>query len=132
MTIGEVSNLTGLTTHTLRFYEKEGLFFAPVRRDSAGRRVFTQYEVEWLRVCTNLRSSGMPLSEIQHYAKLVNAGAGNENERMAILTRHEARVEQQVADLQEALTVIQHKVEIYSRHLAAGTADTLWTFGPEC
>jgi len=41
LTIGEVSALTGLPTHTLRFYEQEGLFFAPVRRDTAGRRVFT-------------------------------------------------------------------------------------------
>lgn len=132
MTIGEVGDLTGLSTHTLRFYEKEGLFVAPVRRDSAGRRVFTRFEVEWLRVCAKLRSSGMPLPEIHRYAQLVSAGAGNEDERMAILTRHEARVEQQVADLQEALAVIQHKVEIYNRHLAAGTADTLWTSGPTC
>ena len=43
--IGEVSDLTGLTTHTVRFYEQEGLFFAPVRRNSAGRRVFTADEL---------------------------------------------------------------------------------------
>jgi DNA-binding transcriptional MerR regulator len=35
MTIGEVSELTGLTTQTLRFYEQKGLFFAPVRRLTA-------------------------------------------------------------------------------------------------
>lgn len=132
MTIGEVSTLTGLTTHTLRFYEQEGLFFAPVRRNSAGRRVFTRDEVEWLKVCTKLRSSGMPLPEIHRYAELVLAGAGNETERLEILRAHEARVEQQVADLREALDVIHHKVEIYNRHLAAGTADRLWTNGPEC
>ena len=75
-TIGEVSTLTGLTTHTLRFYEQEGLFFAPVRRNAAGRRVFTEDEVEWLKVCTKLRSSGMPLPEIRRYAQLVLEGAG--------------------------------------------------------
>ena len=47
LSIGEVSALTGLTTHTLRFYEQEGLFAAPVRRNAAGRRVFTADEVEW-------------------------------------------------------------------------------------
>ncbi|RFA11778.1 MerR family transcriptional regulator [Subtercola boreus] len=131
-TIGEVSGLTGLTTHTVRFYEKEGLFFGPVRRDSAGRRVFTDFELQWLRVCTKLRSSGMPLPEIRRYAELVLAGSGNETERLALLTGHEARVQQQMADLQEALDVIHHKVEIYTRHLGEGTADTLWTHGPEC
>ena len=75
-TIGEVSTLTGPTTHTLRFYEQEGLFFAPVRRNAAGRRVFTEDEVEWLKVCTKLRSSGMPLPEIRRYAQLVLEGAG--------------------------------------------------------
>ena len=87
MTIGQVSDLTGLTTHTLRFYEQEQLFFAPVRRDAAGRRVFTDEEVQWLKVCTKLRSSGMPLPEIRRYAQLVVEGPGNEGERFDILRR---------------------------------------------
>ena len=132
LTIGDVSGLTGLTTHTLRFYEQEGLFFAPVRRNTAGRRVFTQDEVQWLKVCVKLRSSQMPLPEIRRYAQLVLAGAGNEDERLEILRRHEAHVQQQVADLNEALGVIHRKVEIYSQHLDEGTAQQLWTDGPEC
>src|ERR1700760_4893169 len=110
--IGEVSERTGLTTHTVRFYELEGLFFAPVRRNAAGRRVFTADEVEWLKVCLRLRASGMPLPEI--------------------LREHEARVRQQVADLQEALDIIHHKVELYAERLRAGTAGELWRHGPEC
>lgn len=132
LTIGEVSGLTGLTTHTLRFYEKEELFFAPVRRNAAGRRLFTQEEVEWLRVCMKLRSSGMPLPDIKRYARLAKAGPGNEDERLGILRGHEERVRRQVADLQDALGTIHTKVEIYQRALAAGTADRLWTDGPEC
>ncbi|MDX3853417.1 MerR family transcriptional regulator [Streptomyces sp. AK02-01A] len=132
LSIGEVSALTGLTTHTLRFYEQEGLFAAPLRRNAAGRRMFTQKEVEWLKVCTKLRSSGMPLPEIRRYAELAREGAGNEAERFEILRRHEARVQQQVADLQEALGIIRTKVEIYAQHLTAGTADRLWRNGPEC
>lgn len=130
--IGQVSEATGLTTHTLRFYEKEQLLLGPVRRDAAGRRVFTAQEVEWLKVCTKLRSSGMPLPEIRRYADLASQGAGNEAERLAILRAHEATVQRQVADLQEALAVIHHKVQIYLEHLEAGTADTLWLDGPQC
>jgi DNA-binding transcriptional MerR regulator len=130
--IGEVSELTGLTTHTVRFYEQEGLFFAPVRRNAAGRRMFTAEEVEWLKVCLRLRSSGMPLPEIRRYAELVLKGDGNEAERLEILREHEARVQQQVADLTEALNVIHHKVELYAQRLREGTADELWRHGPEC
>ncbi|SDD08996.1 MerR family transcriptional regulator [Auraticoccus monumenti] len=129
--IGEVSELTGLSTHTLRFYEKEELL-PPVRRDGAGRRVFTEEEVAWLRVCTKLRSSGMPLPEIRRYAALALQGPGTEADRFEILRTHEARVQQQVADLQEALDVIHAKVEVYARHLDAGTADQLWRDGPSC
>ena len=89
-------------------------------------------EVEWLKVCMRLRSSGMPLPEIRRYAELVVAGPGTEAERFEILREHEARVQQQVADLQEALAVIHGKVEIYARHLAEGTADQLWRNVPEC
>ena len=131
-TIGQVSEATGLTTHTLRFYEKEQLLLGPVRRNTAGRRVFTAEEVEWLKVCTKLRSSGMPLPKIRRYADLARAGAGNEAERLAILREHETTVRQQVADLQDALDVIHHKVDVYLAHLAAGTADTLWLDGPQC
>lgn len=105
-TIGEVGERTGLTTHTLRFYEKEGLFPMPVRRDAAGRRVFSADDVGWLRVCTKLRSSGMPLPSIRAYVRLIVAGPGNEDERLAILQQHEKNVERQVADLQDALAVI--------------------------
>ena len=132
LSIGEVSALTGLTTHALRFYEQEGLFAGPVSRTAAGRRVFHREEVDWLRVCTKLRSSGMPLAAIRRYAELVAQGPGTEAERFEILRRHEAAVRAQVADLQQALDTIHAKVEVYARHLAAGTADGLWREGPAC
>jgi DNA-binding transcriptional MerR regulator len=61
--------VTWLTTHTLRFYEQE----TPVRRNAAGRRAFVPDEVAWLKVCTKLRSSGMPLPEIRQVADLQEA-----------------------------------------------------------
>ncbi|WP_216893266.1 MerR family transcriptional regulator [Nocardia alni] len=130
--IGEVSALTGLSTHTLRFYEQEGLFATPVQRNSAGRRVFTEQDVGWLRVCAKLRSSGMPLPDIRRYAQLVALGAGTEAERFEILSRHEGVVRQQISDLQESLDVIRAKVALYADRMAAGTADSLWRAGPEC
>jgi DNA-binding transcriptional MerR regulator len=130
LTIGEVSAQIGLSAHTVRFYEREGLF--EVRRNAAGRRVFTEQDVGWLKVCTKLRSSGMSLPDIRRYAELARQGSGNEAERFEILRRHEAKVRQQMADLQEALDVIQAKVALYADRLASGSADSLWRDGPEC
>jgi DNA-binding transcriptional MerR regulator len=74
----------------------------------------------------------MPLPEIRRYAELVLKGDGNEAERLQILREHETRVQQQVADLQEALDIIHHKVELYAERLREGTASQVWPHGPEC
>lgn len=109
-----------------------GLLLAPVARDASGRRAFTEEDLGWLRGCTKLRSSGMPLPEIKHYARLARQGEGNEAERFEILRRHETKVKQQVTDLQKVLEKIQFKIEIYARAIDRGTADRLWLNGPEC
>ncbi|AMM19764.1 MerR family transcriptional regulator [Frondihabitans sp. PAMC 28766] len=133
LTIGQVSAQTGLSVHTLRFYEQEGLFIGPVARDSAGRRVYDADEVMWLNVCTRLRSSGMPLADIHRYADLAREGEGNELERLELLTGHRERVREQLAEITAALEVIDHKIGIYESHLEAGSAASLWaTGGPVC
>jgi DNA-binding transcriptional MerR regulator len=132
LSIGEVCARIGLSAHTVRFYEQEGLFFAPVRRNTAGRRLFTEADVEWLLVCSKLRSSGMPLPFIRRYAELAREGTSTVGERLGILREHESAVRAQLTELQDALRVIEHKVALYTDRLAAGTADSLWRNGPEC
>lgn len=132
MAIGEVSERTGLSAHTLRFYEQQGLLVESVRRDSAGRRTFSEQEVGWLRVCARLRDSDMPLPDIRRYAELVRQGEETVAERFELLRGHQARVRQRMAELQQSLDVIDFKVGLYEDHLDAGSADTLWRDGPEC
>lgn len=68
---------TGLTTHTLRFYEQERLFFAPVRRDADGRRVLASEEVEWLKVCTK-PALGVIHAKVETYARHLAAGTADQ------------------------------------------------------
>ncbi|WP_331728257.1 MerR family transcriptional regulator [Streptomyces sp. NBC_00158] len=126
LSIGEVARRSGLSVHALRFYEREGLFANPVRRLSNGRRVYHEEDVEWLAVCTKLRSSGMPLPMIRQYVDLARQGPGNEHERLELLRRHEGHVEAQIRELRETLDVMRHKVRIYEEHIARGEADRLW------
>ncbi|MGW5188999.1 MerR family transcriptional regulator [Kribbella sp. NPDC004138] len=60
LSIGQVAERTGLSVHALRFYEREGLLADPVRRESNGRRVYSEDDVDWLTMCIKFRSSGMP------------------------------------------------------------------------
>lgn len=75
----EVAARTGLSVHVLRFYERENLLLAPVRRTSGGRRVYGQQDVDSLSICTRLRALGMPLADLRAFAALVREGPGNED-----------------------------------------------------
>jgi DNA-binding transcriptional MerR regulator len=126
--IGEVARQTGLSVHALRYYEREGLMLSQhVTRGTGGHRRYTRQDVFWLRMCIKLRASGMPLAQIRDYVELVREGPGNEQERLELLRAQQARVENQLAELQECLRVIKRKVGIYEQHLANGTAPDLWT-----
>ncbi|MFJ9482290.1 MerR family transcriptional regulator [Streptomyces mirabilis] len=126
LSIGEVAQRSGLSVHALRFYEREGLFANPVRRLSNGRRIYHEEDLEWLAICTKLRSSGMPLVVIRQYIELVRQGPGNEHERLELLRQHETHVETQIRELQDTLAVMRLKVRIYEDHVARGEADRLW------
>ena len=127
LSIGQVADRTGLSVHALRWFERERLFLRPIPRTVGGRRVFGSDDVAWLVLLNRLRASGMPIAEIRRFAALVQAGPGNEAERLALLDAHEREVRNRIADLQECLDIIHSKVAVYQRHLAAGTASRLWS-----
>lgn len=130
LSIGQVAARTGLSVHALRFYEREGLLASPVERGPAGRRVYSEQDVEWLTICTNLRASGMPLTAIRRYTDLVRQGSGNEVDRLALLRRHREHVTTQISQLTACLDLINYKIGVYEHHLAEGTADGLWSAVP--
>jgi DNA-binding transcriptional MerR regulator len=113
LSIGEVAERTGLSVHALRFYEREGLFAGPVRREPGGRRVYTEDDVDWLTVCVILRASSMPIPVIRRYTELVREGSGNERERLAIMREHRAEVTARIERLTECLDLINYKVGVY-------------------
>lgn len=130
LSIGQVAEHTGLSVHSLRFYEREGLLLSTrITRDNGGRRRYSPADVEWLGICTKLRASGMPTAQIKQFAELVRQGPGNERERLGILHEHQRRVAAQVSQLNDCLELINWKVDVYEQHLEQGTAQYLWTGG---
>ncbi len=123
MSIGELAARTGLSVHTLRFYEREGLMVYPVRRRPGGRRVYTEEDAGWLEVCVILRASGMPLPVISRYTSLVREGAGNERDRLTLLREHRETVLAQLRDLTRCLDLINYKVGVYEDILAEPTGN---------
>lgn len=125
-TIGQAAERTGLSVHTLRFYERENLLVSDLTRTSSGRRRYTQTDIDWLEICVRLRESGMPLAQLAEFAALVRQGPGNEVQRLELLRRHEAHVRAQLASLQHCLDVIEMKVAIYETQVEDSSAHGLW------
>jgi DNA-binding transcriptional MerR regulator len=111
LSIAEVAEMTGLTAHTLRYYERIGLLAVP--RDATGRRVYTQDEVNRVVFITRLRLTAMPIRDIQTYFRLVAAGPGNEDQRLALLEAHRDRVKAHITELESALGVVEFKITTY-------------------
>ncbi|WP_039797727.1 MerR family transcriptional regulator [Nocardia araoensis] len=126
MSIAEAARRTGVSVHTLRYYERAGLVVTPVDRAAGGWRRYRQLDLDWITICTKLRATGMPIKTIRRYAELVAAGRGNEHERLALMEAHRAEVVARIAELHENLELIDHKIDVYRGRMATGDADRLW------
>ena len=62
-------------------------------------------------------------------AELVCAGRGNEKERLGLMEAHRDDVLARLAELEEALALINHKIDVYRGRVEAGDADQLWAPG---
>jgi DNA-binding transcriptional MerR regulator len=109
--IAEVADLTGITAHTLRYYERIGLL--SVARDAAGRRTYDRAALGRIMFVTWLRLSGMPIATVTRYVELAQAGAHTADERLALLLEHRRAVVSHLRDLQAALSVVDYKIAAY-------------------
>jgi DNA-binding transcriptional MerR regulator len=112
MAIGDVAARTGLSVHTLRYYERIGLLDR-VPRDGGGRRTFGPDDLAWLDLLTKLRRTGMSISDMVRYAELVRGGPATSPERLALLQQHRDAVAVRIAELTDCLGVIDYKISIY-------------------
>ncbi|MFD3522839.1 MerR family transcriptional regulator [Streptomyces sp. NPDC058653] len=112
-TISEVAAFTGLTAHTLRWYERIGLM-PHVDRSHTGQRRFTNRDLDWLALVGKLRLTGMPVADMVRYAELVREGEHTFEERQELLRRTRRDVRSRIAELQDTLAVLDHKINFYA------------------
>lgn len=111
MVIGEFSEITGISAYTLRYYEKKGLI--RVKRDQAGRRNYSENDVEWVKFIKRLKDTGMLLRDIRHYSDLRYEGDGTMKERMDLLIRHRESVLGEQKRWKEYLQNLDEKIAVY-------------------
>lgn len=120
-TIKEVSELTGLSVPTLRYYDKEGLL-PDLKRKASGYRVFSDQDLNAIELIACFKQSGLTLREIKHFLALVKQGDATLDERLAIFQAHIARLQEKLAAAQAALDHSLSTLEFYELAVEAGSA----------
>ena len=113
LSIAQMAEATGLSTHALRYYEREGLMYTAVDRASSSHRRYNEADVTWVAFLTKLRATGMPIRDLKRYVELVRGGDGTAPERLALLVEHRERVLERLDEVTASLAAIDRKITIY-------------------
>ena len=117
--IGQVAKKTGLSVHTLRYYEKEGLL-PFIRKTSSGLRVFSDDDINWLGMIECLKATGMPLKGIKQYIDWYHQGDSTLSQRLAMFQQQEQNIKAKIQELNTNLAKIQYKIRLYDAAVKQG------------
>jgi DNA-binding transcriptional MerR regulator len=112
LTIQQVASATGLGVHTLRYYERNGLI-EPIERAANGHRRYSAQNIAWIEFLTRLRTTGMPIRQMQQFAALVREKPDEVQGRRILLEIHRSAVQKRLAELGQHLAVIDWKIQHY-------------------
>ncbi len=128
-TIGQISNMFNIPISTLRYYDKEGLF--PDMQRRSGIRVFSDREVEKLRMIECLKKTGMEIRDIREFMLWCQQGANTYEKRRDMLLRQKEAVEAEMERMSQVLDMIRYKCWYYDQAIQDGNEDRLHSMTPE-
>jgi DNA-binding transcriptional MerR regulator len=112
MSIQEFSRITGMSSHTLRYYERAGLM-PRVERNGSGHRRYSERHERWVGFLRHLRTAGMSIATIRRYVALLDQGRPGDAPRMDLLRAHRD-------DLAGRLELLKHHLAAVNRKLRDG------------
>ena len=118
LTIAQAAEESGLSAHTLRYWERAGLL-APVTRNGSGHRRYADADLERIKFLIRLRATGMPIRQVRRYAELANRGDDTQEERMALLEEHRESVKAHLEETAAHLELIDWKIDFYRERLGS-------------
>ena len=117
LAISDVAALTGLSTHTLRYYERAGLMLHPIDRSSTSQRQYGEADVTWITFLTKLRSTAMPIARVRDYVELARAGEDTSAARLELLLIHRMNVVAQLEEMTRSIAAIDFKIATYQERI---------------
>lgn len=112
-TVQEAARMTGLSTYTLRYYEREGLLAPVVRDRGSGHRRYSDEDLRLLRFLKRMRETGMSIQQMKHYVALILAGEETYEQRRQMLVAHRQQICMVIAKWEQHLLAIDDKIAHY-------------------
>jgi len=121
-TVKEVSEIMGISAHTLRYYDNEDLF-PYVSRDENNVRLFSEHDLEWVKIVQCLRDTDMPLADVKRYVQFCLEGDNTAKERYHMILKQKEKAEQEVVEMQKRVEILKKKEEHYKELLHNNMVD---------
>jgi DNA-binding transcriptional MerR regulator len=116
LSISDAAAESGISAHTLRYWERAGLL-QPVTRNGSGHRRYAEEDLERIKFLNKLRATGMPIRQVRMYAELLNGGDDTNEERLALLEAHREAVRARLEETAGHLELIDWKIDLYRERL---------------
>lgn len=111
-TISKVAERVGISTYTLRYYEKEGLL-PEIKRNEKGIRVYDESDIAWIDLIKCLKETGMQIADIHAIVELSLKGDETIPTRKEIFKKHKQQIQRQIEELNTYMKKIDHKIQWY-------------------
>lgn len=128
-TIGQVSKMFNLPISTLRYYDKQGLFYQMER--TSGIRKFTEREIETLRMIECLKKSGLEIKDIKQFLDWCQQGPSTFEKRKALFEKQKKSVEEEIIHLNKVLDMLKYKCWFYEQAIKEGTDENIHALLPD-
>jgi DNA-binding transcriptional MerR regulator len=130
MKIAEVSEQYGISSDTLRYYERIGLI-PPVNRNESGIRDYDELDIRRVEFIKCMRSAGLPIDVLIEYVGLVQQGDGTIEARKEILKEQRKQLAARMKEMQKTLDLLDHKIEVYENAVLKKEKDIVQIEEPE-
>jgi len=114
MKIAEVSERYGLSSDTLRYYERIGLL-PHVNRGENGIRDYSELDLQRIDFIKCMRNAGLPIEVLIDYMELIQKGDSTIEARQEILVEQRDLLVARIQQLQKTLDLLNHKIEVYEK-----------------
>ncbi|HCW53328.1 MAG TPA: MerR family transcriptional regulator [Clostridium sp.] len=123
-TIKQISEITGISAYTIRFYDNKGLL-PFLMRDKNNIRLFSENDLDWLNFIHCLRNTGMPIADIKKYIELCNADNNTIKERYNMIIAQKAKIENEIIKMQKRIEILDNKINCYKDLLDNPESDSI-------